>query len=189
MGRNADSPEDTRAAQAISSISSTGGVRIVFTQMSGLTPRSTAEWAGGNARCSGRGAHTPARSHTPASAHTSCHNSLAGVKTTYTHLVDKPPPALSRAHMARCGIKKVARRAGPRVLSLLTGRRGAGSLRCPPFSPGEGAAPGGSPCTEILRRSGCSLPGPAEEDKGGFDEERLGVEGWRRRRGVTTKHC
>lgn len=52
------------------------------------------------------------------------------------------------------------------VISLLTGRRGVASLRCLPFSPGEGAAPGGSLCTEIPHQSGRSLPGPTGERRG-----------------------
>lgn len=54
--------------------------------MSGLTPPSTAEWAGGNTHTVAGETltHTHARWHTRALAHTSRHNSLAGVKTTYT---------------------------------------------------------------------------------------------------------
>lgn len=42
------SPEDVYAAKAISRIRGTGGVRIMFTQMSGLTPYSMYERAGRN---------------------------------------------------------------------------------------------------------------------------------------------
>lgn len=51
------------------------------------------------------------------------------------------------------------------AISQLTGRRGAASLRCLPFSQEEGAAPGGSLCTEIRHPSGHSLPGPTEKER------------------------
>lgn len=74
-------------------------------------------------------------------------------------------------HLPACPCARVIAHTWQAVISLLTGRRGAASLRCPLFSRGEGAALGGSLCTEILHQSGCFLPGPAEGDRVWYDKE------------------
>lgn len=63
------------------------------------------------------------------------------------------------------------------VISPLTGRKVGVSLRCPLSSPVEGAALGGSPCTENLHQSGRCPPGPAEDgekERGDFIKSRQG---------------
>lgn len=128
-----------------------------------------------------KNSHTRARSHTRALAHTSCHNSLAGVKTTYRSHTSCCRPAFHtlistygspwNEEAGRPGLLEFIRLRTWNCAYILTGRRGASNRRCPLSSRGEGVALGGSLCTETLHQSGCFLPGPAGEDEGGFDEE------------------
>lgn len=80
-------------------------------------------------------------------------------------------------HLPACPCARVIAHTWQAVIRLLTGRRGAASLRCPLFSRGEGAALGGSRCTEIRHQSVYSLPGPAGGDRGWYDKEQTCL-GW-----------
>lgn len=125
--------------------------------------------------------HVP--THSGFNTYTSCHNSHTGARSTYT----APLTNLSTFWLAAYGTLWNKKKGQPvhgivclntsaymhicvcvivhiwqAVIRLLTGRRGAASLRCPLFSREEGEVLGGSLCIEILHQSGHSLPGPTE---------------------------